>query len=583
MGIPGLFLHYYKKFKKQDELLITLDALKKSNIKYLFFDYNSLIHPCAQQILAANYDRYIAIDNKELMIQQIENDIIENCINYSQFVIDIVNVKSVYVVIDGVAPRSKMNQQRERRYKSHFFRDIESSSGKSKLWDSNKITPGTKFMDKMISSLKNWIIKHKGEINIVLSDSNDPGEGEHKMMRILNNKNFDNLNGNVCIYGLDADLIMLSMIHKRANNIILIRDNSFQDENSGISYLNIRSLKQYIVDDLTYKFKENDAVVRQQGTSTVSDVNRQGTFNEALIMDYILLCFLLGNDFLDHLFVLNIKDNGIDIVLKAYIKAYKGQSLVNIETLKSQTEWKKSINLIYLRDIFYQLKNYEEHFLKNRFQSGSNCYRKIDMQKIEEINLNQESNVYFYKDLINVVKGDTKNSDSKSTFVKGSESTEVKKQYYNFYNLHDTDSICFNYIEGLYWILGYYNGHIHDNWSWYYKYHNVPLCEDIFNYLRKYNINRIASDIYNSKYLNQSESYSCLKQLCLVLPRDSLINLGDNRFDKIIKHFNTNETSKYIINLFPTKVYVDIIGKEYLWQSKILFERINEDLLDILF
>lgn len=563
MGIPGLFLHYFRKFKKQDELLISLDVLKKSNIKYLFFDYNSLIHPCAQQILSANYDRYIEMVDPIEQMNQIENDIIENCLNYSQFIIDILNVKDIYIVIDGVAPRSKMNQQRERRYKSHFFKDMEESTGKSKLWDSNKITPGTHFMDKMTNLLKDWIKKNSKSdysrecpMNIILSDSNDCGEGEHKMMKIISESKFDTLNGNICIYGLDADLIMLSMINKRSDNIVLIRDNSFQQKDAGISYLNIKLLKQYIIKDIIFKF---------DGTGIGGKSNYN---NENLLVDYILLCFFLGNDFLDHLFTLNIKENGIDVILKAYIKANKGHYLINLESLKNKDTWKTCINLVYLRDIFYQLKNYEDHYLNNKIHSKS-TFCKIDIKKVEEVNLNTESKIYFYKDLYS----------NKST-VKSNPSL-IKKQYCNFYNLSDLNSICFNYIEGLYWILGYYNGHVHNNWSWYYKYHNAPLCEDIFNYLKRNN-NKLINDINQSKHLNSSESYSCLKQLCLVLPRESLVNLKDHRFDEVIKHFDNSNSSKYITNLFPIKLYVDIIGKEYLWQSKILFERINEEILDIL-
>ena len=137
--------------------MIDLHKLASLNINYLFFDYNSLIHPCAQQILSANNDKYILIEDIKLRTKIIEDDIIENCLNYTRLLINQVlqtkqksGIRHVYITIDGVAPRSKMNQQRERRYKSEFFKVGEKSS----LWDSNKITPGTSFMNKISAGKK---------------------------------------------------------------------------------------------------------------------------------------------------------------------------------------------------------------------------------------------------------------------------------------------------------------------------------------------------------------------------------------------------------------------------------------------
>ena len=44
----------------------------------------------------------------------------------------------IYIAIDGPCPRTKMEQQRQRRLKS---------SQEYKIWDTNQITPGTRFMD----------------------------------------------------------------------------------------------------------------------------------------------------------------------------------------------------------------------------------------------------------------------------------------------------------------------------------------------------------------------------------------------------------------------------------------------------
>ena len=97
-------------------------------------------------------------------------------------------------------------------------------------WDTNAITPGTKFMEKLSKYLHN--IDFKNEYNhdcqVIISDSNEPGEGEHKILQYLkqnysNNDKRNNSENQYLIYGLDADLIMLSMASK-INNIYLLRE-----------------------------------------------------------------------------------------------------------------------------------------------------------------------------------------------------------------------------------------------------------------------------------------------------------------------------------------------------------------------
>jgi 5'-3' exonuclease len=550
MGIPFLFANYYKTYGKQNELMINVEKLKTMNIQYVFFDYNSLIHPCAQQILSANNNFYLTIEN-ENRTKTIEKDIIENCINYTKLMIQ--NVKNnyfevnVYLIIDGVAPISKIQQQKERRYKSHFFKSNMRSSEKSELWDSNKITPGTKFMEKLSTALKTEFS------NAFISDSNEPGEGEHKMMNII--KDLPLTNEKILIYGLDADLIMLSMLNKYSDNIILIRDNSFnsklKEEQQTVEFVDICNLKKYIIQDLIKTFKE----LKPTFNTEKLDVNN-------LILDYILICFTLGNDFLERLPSLSIRFYGIQNVTKAYIKAYRDTHLVNKKLINKET-LNKSINLLFLKDFFYHLKNQENYFL-NSEQKEYTLRDPIEPLVKNSDNSDNSDNIkitetpitFFYKDSdINLINN-----------------KNFKEKYYNYYNLENLDAICYNYIEGLYWILGYYNNHLHQNWNYHYKYHNTPFCIDIFNYLNK-----------NFRDLNVSfEENNCssiIKQLCLVLPQESLLNC--------LNDLNVNETQiniikRNILPLFPTCLYIDSINKEYLWQTKIFFKESDTLFIDLI-
>jgi 5'-3' exoribonuclease 1 len=528
--------------------MIDFEKLANLNINFLFFDYNSLIHPCAQQILSANHDKYILIENIDDRTNIIERDIIQNCLNYTRLLINQVlntkqrgQIKNVYITIDGVAPRSKMNQQRERRYKSEFFKAGESN--KSSLWDSNKITPGTTFMKKIRESLDKFKTELT-DIDCVISDSNDIGEGEHKIMKIISGLSS---NARVCIYGLDADLIMLSLMNCNYDKIILIRDNSFNNNLSEakkvIDYLNINHLRRYICNDMLELLEKHKGV----------KPNSIDLHN--LVYDYVLMCFLLGNDFLEHIPSLSIKKHGIDIIMRAYINSWKGFHLINKEHIHNLPY---IINLHYLKDIMYNLKNSEIYFFNN-FKLDSLALNEHANYEI----LEQKDNVSFYKD----------------DFIKFTEEN-YKSRYYMYYDIknEDINNACLNYIEGLYWIFGYYIGHIHNNWTWYYRYNNVPFCSDIFEFLRKTQFNSIIAYVKKSEYLKPSQVYSPIKQLFMVLPKSSLI--------RILKEMNypveNLEHTLFLYDKFyPTKICVDLYNKKYLWQSKVFFENIDEKILEL--
>ena len=522
MGVPLLCYYYYKKYGNDKELLIEESKLKELNTTNLFFDYNSLIHPCAQQILSANHDKYIEKNDKD-RIDIIENDIIENCINYTKLIINLVNPINVYLMIDGIAPMGKMNQQRERRYKSEFFKNVEVE--KSILWDSNKITPGTNFMNKLNISLKNY---KKTEMNykIIISDSTEVGEGEHKIMNIIRNQNNNEKN---IIYGLDADLVFLSILNKNSDNIVLIRDNTFSKfQNKNIDYLDIKVLKQYIYQDFMLILSKKDSFIFNKNN---------------IIKDYVCLCFLLGNDFLEHLPSIYIKKSGIDTLMKAYSNAFN--SNVGYLIKDSNEEQISIINLVYLKDIFYQLKNHENYFFKNTkvfdslVKSDNDIYEK----------LKDSNNLYFYKDDLICYNKDN-----------------YRDRYYLFYNIYNINDSCLEYIKGLLWIYNYYDGKI-INYSWYYKYHNVPFSNDLFDFLKSNHMS------INLKCLMEKEdnTTSSIKQLCLVLPKESLLNILS---ELSLSEEELNKLKIYLeySNYYPDKLYIDLFNKKYLWQSKLIFD-----------
>ena len=263
MGIPLYFKNIINDFPD----IISPNDTFHQEINYLFLDLNCAIHPCCARLT-----------NENEMYDKIFDKILE-CIKLS-------NVKNkVYIAIDGPAPRTKMEQQRQRRLKS---------ANEKKIWDTNQITPGTKFMNQLNTFLKN---KCKDlPIPYIISDSNEPGEGEHKIMKYI-----DNLpqSSNSVIYGLDADLIMLSMLRK--SNIYLLRERTeFNIENLDTSYVfcNINLLKKHLIESIKKPYFKIS--------------------NETILNDYLFICFLLGNDFIINSPSINIRYKGIKYLLDTY-------------------------------------------------------------------------------------------------------------------------------------------------------------------------------------------------------------------------------------------------------------------------
>jgi 5'-3' exonuclease len=553
MGIPWYFYSIYKKYNTEKDLTIDETCINDLGIKYLFLDYNSMIHPCAQQLLQTITDKNITTD-------ELEEKIIESCLIYTRYIVNVVKPEYLYIMIDGVAPRAKINQQRERRFKSHFFKSLPSKDKEKRNestdkdeedvkinWNSNKITPGTTFMEKLTKSL----IEFKSELiekcylkDVVISDSDESGEGEHKMMKVITNIKTD---GKICIYGLDADLLMLSLINKCYDKIILIRDNTFNSKLSEsdrvYTYVDISRLRSYICKDLRIELS--------------SEIT-----NDNLIYDYIFLCFLLGNDFLEHIPSLKIKEGGINVLLKYYtlISNTKGYNcLINIDSLLLGN-FKDSINLNFLQDLFYYLSKTEEYFYKNIYSVYKNPDKK-HYRDVYDIDLNY-SDVHFYnQDIIKYNK------------------PGYKQRYYKFYGIQDKDLACEQYLRGLYWILGYYQNHNHNNWSWYYPNYAVPFASDIFSYLLKGNQKNM-----DFKYLEPSRPLTTREQLIMVLPKHSLMEIMYTRdikfYKKLYRLFNTK--SKQLQDYYPEEIYLDMIHKEYLWQSKIFLKTFNNEIINIL-
>lgn len=277
----------------------------------------------------------------------------------------------VYLALDGVAPRAKMNQQRARRWKAAKDaaerRELEAEtraeltgsevetpraiggSRPDRDWDSNVITPGTTFMTRLAESIRRGVVwrQQRGErywrdVAVVLSDASVPGEGEHKIMafvRALRTEPNYNPNTTHLLHGLDADLIMLALATHEINFSILREEILFgraakqyeesakAERNAHAQLLAAASIpassggasKSWIYTKPLQMLKI--ATLREYLMVEFNEVSRllgSGFDFENVIDDFVFFCFFCGNDFLPHLPSLDIREGALDLLLRVY-------------------------------------------------------------------------------------------------------------------------------------------------------------------------------------------------------------------------------------------------------------------------
>ena len=97
MGVPHFFKYLIDKYPN---ILCLLDQVER--IDHLFFDTNCLIHPCCAKVSKEYGD-------KNLSNNELENKMLEEITKYIIHIINLVSPqKTIYISIDGPAPRAKM-------------------------------------------------------------------------------------------------------------------------------------------------------------------------------------------------------------------------------------------------------------------------------------------------------------------------------------------------------------------------------------------------------------------------------------------------------------------------------------------
>jgi 5'-3' exoribonuclease 2 len=618
MGIPSYFSNIVKRHKAIIKKLSGLPGIHN-----LYMDTNGLIYDAVR----------VVGSNRGMSNDEYETRIIETvCNKIDEYLALFQPSGKVLIAFDGVAPVAKLNQQRERRYKSWFTTVVEqtilqknalidptvvvaasstaATAGGHKAWNTSAITPGTLFMKKLNTRMNNYCEMKARVIGnpviYIYSGSDSPGEGEHKIFEYIRADAKYHKDTTTLIYGLDADLIMLCLNHLHiSQNIYLYRDTPefIQSLDSTLSsteqyYLDIPafacSLKAIMHETKEHTAQAGDKTPYVSDTVTVGGggVKDDDSINSpritpeviAAIDDYILMTFMLGNDFMPHFPSLNLRTNGMTVLLQTYANMFKGRDdcLVTRSSSSSGGQptivWKNMRAFIALLAETEHNRFMNEHKTRDRqgkfkFGGGDSgggggltmggLGQKTDKPAVETktnagaVDIRELTKIACHR-VVQMV-GNIERCHSLNEFMTIPLYERAAEKYidpfrenweFRYYDalfgidiyanersgvkrgiIDRLQLVCVNYIEGLEWTMKYYSTGCID-WRWTYKYPYAPLLVDLLRYMPHLDTALFPSMSAEKKPVRD------LVQLCYVLPMASHGLLPPEVADKLKRYYS---------------------------------------------
>jgi len=415
MGVPAFFRWLLEKYPRvieyvvEEQIQYYPDGKRKfgdasqenpNGIEFdnLYLDMNGIIHPCCHP--------------EDSSQPNDEDEMINNVFHYIDHIFSMIRPRKIlFMAIDGVAPRAKMNQQRSRRFKAaqemtennlqrgalleyYAAKGLPPPPQKPPSWDSNVITPGTPFMDKLAKELRWYVHKRLHSdpgwknIKVIFTDANVPGEGEHKIAAFIRRcRTVPGWDPNTrhCLYGLDADLFMLGLATHEAQFYILREEVKF-GKNKPCERC---GEKGHWVDECPNPVKKKRSsgpkpfvlaklpILREYLLEELSTTVRWGKWDfERSLDDFIFLCFFVGNDFLPHLPSLDIREGAIDNLIALYKKSLN-------EMNGYLTDGKGKVNLPRVDLLLRRLGKVEDNVFSSRKES-ENFFKKYNAKRDEK-------------------------------------------------------------------------------------------------------------------------------------------------------------------------------------------------------
>lgn len=555
MGVPGFFAWLLRNKKKLGINRLIQTELK-CKIKYLMLDTNCLLHPCVNNVLDKYKNGSLNLDPNKSIRGQLEMHIWILIENYINDMISKVNPEVLYIAIDGVAPIGKVLQQRQRRYRYLYDKSIKLNQHSEILFNkkpngieepiipisSIELTPGTDYMERIHLSMLNYMEKLKTTgIKTIYSSYHEEGEGEHKILQFIKKKL--NPDDSVIIYGLDADLLFLSLGIGVNRDLYIMRESQ------------VFNNKEVDLDEYPdYNYVEIDLLHRLISNLEISTP------------DFIVLCYLIGNDFLPGMLTLDVKKGGLDKIFEAFTK------VIHKENIEVKTDGKITDKLVKINNGEYEIDhNLFIKILRELTWTEKHIWKNINRDRF----LNQRDVPLDEREAM-ILKSQEVKKDSVLKFISGlSDNTDClskiefssSQEYYSYYlgiNSLDIDSTIISkmvkdYITGINWCVNYYLDEC-KSWSWGYNFLVGPLITDIISYYpNKISIKKI------SRGLNPVE------QLMLAIPPETYKYVIES---DIIQSMQSNIKIGY---MFPISYDLDINLQSKMWKCQVKIPMVEYD------
>jgi 5'-3' exoribonuclease 1 len=562
MGIPSYFKRVIEKYPSIATVAGDLD------IDFFFMDFNGVVYDCVPLLNKR-------LEYKDSIKKKYEKELIIEIINYLQkLVCTIVRPsKLLYLGMDGPPPRAKMTQQRWRRFKKTLEDRLDEEAraiykvDKKEAWPSNHNTsPGTEFMSELSKALQDAIKKgifnkHSKKMKIVLSDASVPGEGEHKIIPYMRKIKAPESSKYV-IYSKDADLMVLSLVSKK-DNIYIIRSPE----------------AQILGNKLKAKFTDVDLIyvsMNEFRDRFIDDLDLKGFDHKRILIDYTVLTFLLGNDFVPPLPGMLIKEQGLDRLIKIYsdlmIKGEKDRYLI---------EKNGDLNMYIFKSILEELGKSEWYNLKNlqeRYQTQKFRYRDADVdssefKKYEERKL--KATIYMeenpqrkkYEHLLNLIDYFQPKEVWKNAYYKhfvGIDEKKDPKEYNTVRQMMGKE-----YLKAIVFIAKYYTEGV-PSWTWTYPYRVAPFISDL---------QRSVHGIKNANAyfkFEKGKPFAPLEQLLMILPPQAS-HLLPAKLATVM-----TDIKSPVIDLYPTEFELDFLqGKTMMYSEPILPYQDSKRILEV--
>jgi 5'-3' exoribonuclease 2 len=507
MGIPS----YYKKLCDRIPGLLS-KVRKGAQPTHLWIDFNCMVYHCMRRPGARAYE------GEDTRLAW-ENHLIEDVCGYVKKIVRYVEPsEQVFLGIDGVVPMAKMRQQRLRRFKSHWTASEEVRIGKSEggpRWDSNAITPGTFFMERLGAALRGITVPG---LRVVVSTADEPGEGEHKAMAGLR---ASGARKSHVIYGLDADLIVLALLQD-VEEMWLFREAVecgevvFDGNDEEYRYFNVSALKKHLTagQDADY------------------------------LLDYCLAMCFVGNDFLPHGLSVKLKDGGHDILLDVLDETRRQNGAMIQNGAWNMDALRTMIGLFAAEEQGWVVKHCSKK-LGQRFSPARGTTPKevaVDEWNRTPVRLAEE---------LALVDRLWKTQDHK-TCVRLKE--DWQRVYYDRWlgatTERDVDRICGEYLRGLQWVLDYYTGRpICVEWC--FPWFLPPLWSDLLRVAKK--SAGIQAPPATTQFVQPQE------QLALVLPLQSYW---------LIRSKQLRRVPSLVPELYPKSFELFTAGHMQMWECE---------------